>query len=103
MSYYSLWSNSPGCRVNVFVHADARAYPAMLERSQSPDADPKDWKLDESGRPGIWVALSWLETMGSGKWRRAIAAPITDAELRARYGKAEADAARGFSEFEAAR
>jgi hypothetical protein len=45
----------PGPRANVFVPADAPQYPRLLEASKT--ADPADWKLDERGRPGIWIQL----------------------------------------------
>ena len=45
----------PGCRANVFVHADAPQYTRSLEALKS--ADPADWKLDDGGRPGVWLAL----------------------------------------------
>jgi hypothetical protein len=44
----------PGRRANVFVRADAPQYARLLEALKT--ADPADWKLDETGRPGIWVA-----------------------------------------------
>ena len=56
--------NFPGCRCNVFVHAEAPQYPALLAWSQTKDADPRDWKLDEECRPGIHVALSILQNVG---------------------------------------
>jgi hypothetical protein len=37
------------------VQADAPQYPRLLEVTKT--ADPADWKLDESGRPGIWIEL----------------------------------------------
>lgn len=47
--------NQPGRRANVLVPADAPQYPRLLEASKT--ADPADWKLDECGRPGIWIEL----------------------------------------------
>lgn len=48
----------PGRRANVFVPPEAPQYARCRERTK--DADPADWKYDEQGRPGIWVALGWL-------------------------------------------
>jgi hypothetical protein len=48
----------PGRRANVFVPADAPQYPRWREASKT--ADPADWKLDERGRPGIWIGLGLL-------------------------------------------
>ena len=45
----------PGRRANVFVCAEAPQYPRLLEASKT--ADPADWKLDERGRPGIWIEI----------------------------------------------
>jgi hypothetical protein len=46
-------------RANVYVSPDSPQYAAMVERSQQPDADPLDWRRDET-RPGIWVGYFWL-------------------------------------------
>ena len=68
--YYAPAPKFPGCRANVFVHADAPQYPMLLERSQSPGVDECDWREDDRGRAGIWVVLSWIETLGADRWRR---------------------------------
>jgi hypothetical protein len=49
----------PGRRASVFVHADAPQYPRLIEAIKT--ADSADWKLDEGGRIGVWVAPSLLQ------------------------------------------
>ena len=56
----------PGYRANVFVHADAPQYQAMLAWSKK--ADKCDWCLDARGRRGIWVALSEFNRVNSAGW-----------------------------------
>jgi hypothetical protein len=53
-----------GAFANVFVNADAPAYEAMKEWSQSKDVDPREWKWDENGRAGIWVTLTAFSARG---------------------------------------
>lgn len=72
----------PGSRANVFVHADAPQYPRACELAAG--ADPANWKHDEDGRPGIWIALHLFEAGPEPEMRR-VRAP-TDAELRVKYG-----------------
>lgn len=74
--------NFPGCRCNVFVHADAPQYPALWEWSQLPDTDARDWKLDERGRLGVWVALSIFQTIGTIRQRSSNWKTPSDGELR---------------------
>ena len=71
-----------GSRANVFVHADAPQYPRACELAAG--ADPPDWKHDEAGRPGIWIALHLFEAGPQPKMRRWHSP--NDAELRAKYG-----------------
>jgi hypothetical protein len=59
--------NQPGRRANVFVPADAPQYPRLLEASKT--ADPADWKLDERGRPGIWIEFGLFH--GSTRYQGA--------------------------------
>lgn len=58
--------DAPGYRANVFVHADAPQYEAMLAWSKT--ADYRDWRLDERGRKGIWVSLHWYHHVCSAGW-----------------------------------
>lgn len=51
--------NRPRHRANIFVHPEAPQYAALIEAAKT--ADPADWRLDEAGRAGIWVALSLFE------------------------------------------
>jgi hypothetical protein len=65
-TYYSLCSNYPGCRTNVFVYSDAPQYPALMAWKDSPEnVDERDWKLDDKGRPGIHVSLTIFQQFGS--------------------------------------
>lgn len=73
----------PGRRANVFVADHLPQYQKLLAMAKSPDADPADWRWDET-RPGIWVSLGWMNGIGpkvEKVWKSA-----TDDELRARYG-----------------
>lgn len=72
---------SPGRRANVCVYRDAPQYPAMFERTQSPDADPADWKMDEGGN--LWVSLAWFDVLGIGKWTRPKFRPDNDTKIEA--------------------
>ena len=56
----------PGYRANVFVHADAPQYQAMIAWTKK--ADKCDWRLDSLGRRGIWVALSDFNRINSAGW-----------------------------------
>lgn len=85
--------NDPGCWANVFVHEGAPQYAGLKAWSESAEADERAWKLDASGRPGIWVALTIWDAMCGGRITvgRQIGAIVSDADLRARYGRAEAE------------
>lgn len=82
----------PGCRCNVFVHAEAPQYAIVRAWSETDEADTRDYMEDANNRPGIWVALYIfvrLNTHGAkvGGWKSP-----SDAELRAYYGKREQEA-----------
>jgi len=51
-------ASHPGCRANVFVHADAPQYPAAYEFACGEHTDPRDWRVDENGRAGVWISLT---------------------------------------------
>lgn len=85
--------NHPGCRCNLFVHADAPQYPALLAWSQSPQADVRDYKLDDHGRAGLWVSLSIFNDLHQLHHVRGFKT-LSDAELRAHYGQREAKSAK---------
>ena len=85
----------PGCRTNVLVFADAPQFAAIKAFVESGNADERDYEFASSG---IKVSLSVFENLAAGRLnlgpegRTRQVAP-TDAELRAMYGKREADAA----------
>jgi hypothetical protein len=79
--------SGPGVRANVLVWKDAPQYQRMVERAKSPNADPKDFKVDPEGR-GLWVALSWFD--GPGPLAKTFKVP-TDDDLRTMYPKPKAD------------
>lgn len=91
--FYTPPPSFAGCRANVFVHADAPQYPALKAWQESGDADSRDWKWDDEGRSGIWVALSIVENMGGLAKGRIQAA--SDAMVRAELGRREAEASHG--------
>ena len=76
--------NTPGRRAQVFVHADAPQYQRCVDLAGT--ADQLDWKWDENGRAGIWVALSLFESQRPTQKMKRWVAP-TDDELRAIYAK----------------
>jgi hypothetical protein len=82
----------PGCRANLLMHADAPQFGAVEAWSKSPDADDRDWRYDDRGR--LWIALSVWNNLSAGRLTagRQVGSVISDAELRARYGRAEAEA-----------
>jgi hypothetical protein len=85
-----LIDRSAGRNANVFVPADSKHYQRCAKIATL--ADAADWKHDQEGRPGIWIALNLFN--GSERKNGAfkpVAAP-TDAELRAHYGVREAAA-----------
>jgi hypothetical protein len=75
--------STPGRRAKLFVHADAPQYARCVMLAET--ADTADWKYDENGRPGIWVAHNLLYEAPPQKTMKQIAAP-TDDELRRIYG-----------------
>jgi hypothetical protein len=85
----------PGCRANVFVHADAPQYAIVKAWSESKEADERDWKLDDRGRAGVWVSLSIYENIAGGRIRVGVGKnwqSPSDAAMRAEYGRREAEA-----------
>lgn len=65
---------APGSRATLFVHADHKGYDEMREKAKT--ADRAEWKDDELGRPGIWVAYGWYDDYRSGKLKlKRIKAP----------------------------
>ena len=81
-----------GNRAKVFVLSDAPQYAALDEWRRSGRADPRDWHDDDRGRPGLWVALSVVHNLASG--RLGARGNATEAEQRAALGQREADAAK---------
>lgn len=53
-----------GALANVFVPPDAPQYERMVEMAKT--GDPRAWRRDAT-RPGIWVALGWLEKPATQK------------------------------------
>jgi hypothetical protein len=51
---------------NVFVSVELPQYSAMLERSNSFDADPREYRRVDNG---IWVSLNWLQDR---PWRTGV-------------------------------
>jgi len=74
--------NFPGCRANVFVSAEAPQYATMLDWSRRPDTDEQDWKLDDTGRAGIWVSLTAFQRFGSSLRPRTNWKSPSDDDLR---------------------
>jgi len=74
----------PGRRATLFVQADAPQYFRCLEASKT--ADQADWKLDENGRPGIWITRDLFYGSGLSAGLKAWISP-TDEELRAMYAR----------------
>ena len=75
-------NRSPGRRANVRVPVTAPQYSIMFERTQSPDADAAEWRIEDNG--DLFVAFSWFDGMGIGKWTRPQKRKSTDEALRAR-------------------
>lgn len=80
---------SPGCRANLLVHSAVTMFPELKTWTESPKADPLDWKHDEEGR-GIWVNLLVWQHMTTGQLRGSWKRPTLD-EQYAAVGQAEAD------------
>lgn len=85
----------PGDRANVFVPADNKHYPKLLEWSKS--ADPLLFKFEH--RPGIWVNYDIWEKRQSATRPRAHADDPKPLQLSPEAQKAirEADENRGYS------
>lgn len=72
----------PGAWANVFVPTFAPQYQHMIERAQSGNADPREYRFAEGG---IFVGLSWFD--GPAKLPKTFK-PLSDDDLRALYPKA---------------
>jgi hypothetical protein len=84
----------PGSRANLFIGEALPQYQQVFEWSRQPGVDECDWRRGElNGRKGIWIALNIWENFHAIK-RAATWKSMTDAELRAHYGRREADAER---------
>jgi hypothetical protein len=57
-------SAGPGDLANVFVPVGTPMYDRFVERAK--DADPREYRYDEKGRAGIFVALGWFHTPAPG-------------------------------------
>lgn len=77
---------APQHRANVFVPADNPRYAALVEKSRT--ADPMDWKWDNV-RPGIWVALGWVDEEAGPTVRHSLSQFTVD-DLRAIYARHDA-------------
>lgn len=86
----------PGCRANVLVVREAPQYAAVEAVVASGTLDERDWARDPRG---VRVALSVFDSLHSHA-RRSTFRPMNDDELRAHYGRKEAEyqAARRESE-----
>jgi hypothetical protein len=70
-------------RANVYVSPESPQYAAMVARTQLPETDPLDWRLDET-RPGIWVGFHWIGSMAPARDTHAKGPrPYTAADFRA--------------------
>lgn len=82
--------NYPGCRANLHVFAESPQYPRVKAWMESGEADSRDYEVTGQG---IKIALSVFQNIAGGRLgggARQVAP--TDAELRAIYGKREAEA-----------
>jgi hypothetical protein len=81
-------------RANVYVSPESPQYAAMVARSQLPETDPLDWRLDET-RPGIWVGFHWIGSMTpAGEGRAKGPRPYTAADFRLDEEKLKAQQAK---------
>ena len=89
---YSPPPSFPGCRANLRVLAEAPQYGAVKAFVDSGECDSRDFEFTDRG---VKVALSVFQNLAGGRLntggRTRHIAP-TDAELRAMYGKREAEA-----------
>jgi hypothetical protein len=73
----------PGDLANVYVPPGTPLYDKMVERAKS--GDRREWRR-EADRPGIFVALGWLEA--PSEVAKHFKVP-SDADLLAHYGRRE--------------
>lgn len=87
---------SPGCRANLLVLREAPGYDAVENVVSSGELDECDWARDPRG---IRIALNIWQNLGQHVARSTFK-PLSDDELRAHYGRKEAEyqAARRESE-----
>lgn len=83
----------PGCRANVFIGQDMPSYSEIEQLVQSGELDPLDWRFDQ-GRNGIWITLPIWESRRQIIRQSTAWKPLSDDELRAHYGRREADLAK---------
>ena len=84
-------ANHPGCRANLLVLHEAPQFAAVEALVGSGQVDERDWQRETRG---IKIALSVFESLSAGRLTVGRHVAPTDAELRAMYGKREAEAAR---------
>jgi hypothetical protein len=83
--------NFPGCRANMLVLKASPQYGAASDIVESGQLDKRDWKIDEHGR-GIWLGLNvWNNFVAGRSSARQVGSVISEASLRAEYGRAEAE------------
>lgn len=80
--------NRPGARANVFISDQLDVYHSAVAWTRSPEADPCDYLLVNGG---IKIAYHVYNSLFSRVTRGESWRPFTDAEMRAAYGKAEAE------------
>ena len=84
-------ANYPGCRANLLVLHEAPQFAAVEALVGSGQIDERDWQRETRG---IKIALSVFESLSAGRLTVGRHVAPTDAELRAMYGKREAEASR---------
>jgi hypothetical protein len=92
-----LLAGYPGSRANVLILADAPQFAVVEAFVDSGECDSRDFERTDRG---IKIALSVFENLAAGRLNlgpgsRARKVAPSDAELRAMYGKREAEAAGG--------
>lgn len=89
-------NREPGARARVFVGQNIPQYGELEQLAQSGELDPLDWRFGPSHdgtRAGIWVSLSlWENRYALAK--RSTFKTLSDDELRAHYGRREAELAK---------
>ena len=66
-----------GDLANVFIQDTAPQYAAMCERATTENF--REWNYDERGRPGLWVAASWLDQRPRSRWKAPDGGPTVAA------------------------